>query len=222
MGRRSGSGVVIEKLDKRRAEFERLYLRKGLALRGVAAALGVSVKMLTLWMDDRGVPRRNRAQAQHNRSRKFGKVDRVIRLRLTDHVTMEQIAEWLGYASKGTVHNILASRGLDGPVHSLPTYEQYLKGKKKLSKVDQVIRLRLAEHVAVEQIAEWMGYASKDTVHSILASLGLDGPVETLPTYETYIRGKKDGRCGREKPAQAGSGDEESGDPGLDPTGHSK
>ena len=166
MGRKPGSGVVMETLDRRRSEFERLYLLKGLALRGVAEALGISVKMLTLWMDDRGIPRRNRAQAQHNRSKRLGKTEEVVRLRLVEKLTMEQIAERMNYSSKGTVHSILSSRKLDGPLETLPTYEVYLIYSKE--------------------------------------------------------RGRsKHGRYGRQKPAQAGPADENGGDPGPDPTGHS-
>ena len=126
MGRKPGSGIVMQTLDRRRAEFEHLYVRQGLALRGVAEVLGVSVKMLTLWMDDRGIPRRNRAQAQHNRSKRLGKTEEVVRLRLVEKLTMEQIAERLKYSSKGTVHSILSTRNLDGPLETLPTYEVYL------------------------------------------------------------------------------------------------
>lgn len=131
MGRKPGSGVIMETLDSSRAEFERLYIGRGLALRGVAQALGVSVKMLTLWMDERTIPRRNRSQAQHNRSKRIGKTDEVIRLRLAERLTMEQIAERLKYSSKGTVHSILAFRGLDGPLETLPTDEDYLVHRKK-------------------------------------------------------------------------------------------
>jgi hypothetical protein len=136
MGRKPGSGVVIEMLSRRRAEFDHLYFHRRLALRGVAEALGVSVKMLTLWMDETGVKRRNRAQAQHNRSRRLGKTEEVIRLRLAERLTMEQIAERLKYSSKGTVHSILAFRGLEGTLETLPTYEDYLirrnkRGRKK-------------------------------------------------------------------------------------------
>jgi hypothetical protein len=131
MGRKPGSGVVLEMLDGKRAEFERLYLHKGLALRGVAKALGVSVKMLTLWMDERGMPRRNRAQAQRNRSKRLGKAEQVVYLRLSQKMTMEQIAKKLGYVSKGTVHSILAYRGLDGPAETLPTYETYFFNSKE-------------------------------------------------------------------------------------------
>jgi transposase len=120
---------VMEALDSRRGEFERLYLRQRLALRGVAEALGVSVSMLTLWMDENKIPRRNRAQAQHNRSKRLGKTEEVIRLRLAEHLTMEQIAERLSYSSKGTVHSILSYRGLDGPIETLPSYEIYLKDR---------------------------------------------------------------------------------------------
>jgi transcriptional regulator with XRE-family HTH domain len=121
----------MERLDRKRAEFEHLYLRKGLALRGVAEALGVSVKMLTLWMDERKIPRRNRAQAQHNRSRRLGKADQVVYYRLSLKMTMEQIADLMGYSSKGTVHSILAYRGLDGPLETLPPYEDYIHRKKR-------------------------------------------------------------------------------------------
>lgn len=130
MGRKPGSGVIMEMLDRRRAEFERLYFRQRLALRGVAETLGVSVKMLTLWMDGHGIARRNRAQAQHNRSKRLGKTDEVIRLRLIERLTMEQIAERLNYSSKGTVHSILSYRGLDGPLETLPTYDTYLTYSK--------------------------------------------------------------------------------------------
>ena len=126
MGRKPGSGVVMEMLSRRRAEFDHLYFQRRLALRGVAEALGVSVKMLTLWMDETGIKRRNRAQAQHNRSHRLGKTEEVIRLRLAEKMTMEQIAERLDYSSKGTVHSILSYRGLDGPLETLPSYELYL------------------------------------------------------------------------------------------------
>lgn len=130
MGRKPGSGVIMEMLNGKRSEFERLYFRQRLALRGVAQALGVSVKMLTLWMDERGISRRNRAQAQHNRSNRIGKTEEVVRLRLAEKLTMDQIAERLNYSSKGTVHSILSNRGLDGPLETLPTYEAYLTYSK--------------------------------------------------------------------------------------------
>lgn len=129
MGRPPGSRV-FSALDRRRAEFDHLYDGLGLALRPVAGRLGVSVKMLRLWMDGHGIPRRNRSQAQRGRSLRSHRTEDVVRLRLAERLTMKQISERLGYASKGAVHNILSSRGLAGPLSSLPTYERYLKDKK--------------------------------------------------------------------------------------------
>lgn len=129
MPRPPGS-LVFETLDRRRTEFDHLYLSLGLALRPVADQLGVSVKMMRMWMTERGISRRNQSQAQRRRSKRIGKADKVIRLRLVEHLTMEEIARRLGYSSKGTVHTILANRGLDGPTASLPTYENYLRTKK--------------------------------------------------------------------------------------------
>ncbi len=129
MARTAGTTVVLDLLDRRRAEFDRLYFKQKLALRAVAKAMKVSVQTLIDYTDTRNIKRRGKLEAQRNRSRRIGKHEQVIRLRLIDHLTLEQIAERLNYASKGTVHAILARYRLDGPVDALPSYEQFQRDR---------------------------------------------------------------------------------------------
>ncbi len=104
-------------LDQNKARFEQIYRR--LALRQTAADLIVSVNLLTRWMDSRGYRRRDKRQAANQRAKRLGKADQVVYLRLFESCSMEDIRERLKYRSKGTVHSILAYRGLDGDVSGI-------------------------------------------------------------------------------------------------------
>ena len=104
-------------LDQNKARFEQIYRR--LALRQTAADLNVSVNLLMRWMDSRGYRRRDKRQAANQRAKRLGKADQVVYLRLFESRSMEDIRERLKYRSKGTVHSILAYRGLDGEVSGI-------------------------------------------------------------------------------------------------------
>lgn len=104
-------------LDQNKVRFEQIYRR--LALRQTAADLNVSVNLLTRWMDSRGYRRRDKRQAANQRAKRLGKADQVVYLRLFENRSMEDIRERLKYRSKGTVHSILAYRGLDGEVSGI-------------------------------------------------------------------------------------------------------
>jgi hypothetical protein len=128
---RAGYGSTFRELDQRRPEFQDLYIRKGLALRPVSAAMKVSFQTLIRWMDSRNIPRRGQKQAARIRSKRSGKTNRVIFLRLFRKMTMDEIREALGYTSTGTVHGILAYHGLDGPLDAIPR-EKILYWQKQL------------------------------------------------------------------------------------------
>lgn len=128
---RSSSAPLSYIMDDRRAEFDRLYFKQKLALRDVARQMNVSVQTLVSWTNANNIRRRNRREAQHNRSRRLGKHEKVIRLRLVEKLTVGKIAERLNYSSKGTVHAILAMYGLTGPLASLPSYEQFQRDRNQ-------------------------------------------------------------------------------------------
>jgi transposase len=127
----AGYGHAFQDLDRRRDEFRDLYFRKGLALRPVSVRLGVSFTTLIRWMEARAIPRRNKSQAAYKRSRRFTKADEVVYLRLFRKMTMEEIQAALGYSSKGSVHSVLAYRGLDGNLADIPN-EKLIFWKKQL------------------------------------------------------------------------------------------
>jgi hypothetical protein len=56
---------------------------------------------------------------------------------------------------------------------------------------EDVIFMRLDKHMTLDQIARRTGFASRASVYNMLASLGLSGPLEGLPSYEEYLKGGK-------------------------------
>lgn len=123
-------GDVRRSLDQRRDIFEKLHHRDGLSLREVAFRLGVSIASLTRWINLRGVPVRSKSDGQtarHQRARDELERDApaVARLRLKERLTLDEIAKQCGYKYKSTPAKTLKSLGLQGPLSTLPTWEEW-------------------------------------------------------------------------------------------------
>ncbi len=118
-------GDVLRSLDNRRDIFMKLYFQDGLSLRDAAFRLGVSLWSLEKWCKDKGITLRTGKESQLARSRRVRDSETIIRLRLKDQMTMEEIAQQCGYANKSTVYKILSGAGLSGKLETLPTWEEW-------------------------------------------------------------------------------------------------
>lgn len=121
-------GPVTDLLDENKTEFEDLYYQQGKSLRAVAKHFKVSLNGLNRWMGTRSYTPRTKSEAQRIRWNRPELISDVIRLRVRDHLTMDEIARITGLKGRINVFTILRPRNLHGPVDELPSYEDVLAG----------------------------------------------------------------------------------------------
>ena len=125
-------GDVTRSLDQRHDIFNKLHHVDKLSMREIAFRLGVSLGALSRWKRARQIiTRTQREGVQIKSDLLLPTVEKVIEMRLRDHLSLKEIASQCGYKSKTRVHKILKSVGLEGNLSDLPTWEEWLEAVRK-------------------------------------------------------------------------------------------